>query len=188
MDGCEIPLTPDNKAPASCPAWVEKQNQDKKKKEPNQPPPTLRCVPFEDTRRASLDISADELKNFKQLLLVHRDGAGKMIDSRTGDIPDAKPKAAAPTVAEGQKLLVAQYSSRTITLTGKHLDKVTSVLFDKTPLKIVTLADDKIVVDIAGSVTAKPGNDQILLMSDGNDPIAVDLTITPVSLPNAKGR
>jgi hypothetical protein len=188
MNGCEIPLTPDEKAPASCPAWVEKQNQDKKKKEPTQPPPTLRCVPFEDTRKVSLDISADELKNFKQLLLVHRDGAGKMIDSRSGDVPDAKPKAAAPALADGQKLLIAQYSSRTITLAGKHLDKVTSVLFDKTSLKIVTQADEKIVIDIARSVTAKPGNDQILLMSDGNDPIVVDLTITPVALPNAKGK
>jgi hypothetical protein len=65
---------------------------------------------------------------------------------------------------------------------------VTSVLFDKTSLKIVIQADEKIVLDIARSVTAKPGSDQILLMSDGNDPIVVDLTITPVSLPNARGK
>jgi hypothetical protein len=43
LDSCEIPLTPDDTKPVACPAWVEKQNQDKKKKEPNQPPPTLRC-------------------------------------------------------------------------------------------------------------------------------------------------
>ncbi len=139
--------------------------------------------------KLSLDISATQLKDYKQLLLVHRlsqstAACGVQLtnidDTRLGAIPDAKPKPPAPSITKGpQPASVQQYSSQTIEIDGTNLDQIKTVLFDKTQLKIVNQDAGSLIISIPRSMTQKPANhDQIQLISDQNDPVLINLDVT----------
>ena len=136
-----------------------------------------------------MDISATQLKNYKQLLLVHRisqtpAACGAQLtnvdETRLGAIPDAKPKPPAPVITKGlQPVSVQQYSSQTVEIDGANLDQIKTVLFDKTKLSIVKQDTGTLIVSIPQSMIQKPAtHDQIQLLSDQNDPVLVGLDIT----------
>jgi len=139
--------------------------------------------------KLSLDISATQLKNYKQLLLVHRLSQSRAAcsvqltnidETRLGAIPDAKPKPPAPTITKGpQPPSVQQYSSQTIEIDGANLDQIKTVLFDKTKLSIVNQDAGTLIISIPRSMTQKSAtHDQIQLLSDQNDPVLVSLDVT----------
>jgi len=194
LDQCEIPLTPDSGAGPICSA--------PQKPDPAKPPsaiaPTLRCIDAVGKSKVSLDIDATQLKGYRQLLMVHRPGAvrstcGKqpaatsskpvtlaVDDTRLGAIPEAKPKPAQPTVTKGPiPASVQQYSSQTIELDGTDLDQIKTVLFDKTPLKIVNQDSGSLIVSIPPIMTKHPAvHDQIQLIPAEGDPVLVTLDVT----------
>jgi hypothetical protein len=68
-----------------------------------------------------------------------------------------------------------------VKFTGKHLDEVTKVLFDKTELRIVTQEDKTIVISLSPLVTSKVRDDVGLqLLSEGNDPVIAKLSVTAI--------
>jgi hypothetical protein len=74
---------------------------------------------------------------------------------------------------------VAQNDVKSITFAGKHLDQVKQVMFDKTPVRIVKQEDKDIVLSLSRLETGKaPADIQLQLLSDGNDPVMAELTVT----------
>ena len=147
--------------------------------------------------KLSLDISAAQLKNYKQLLLVHHLGSdtatcGRQLtnidETRVGAIPDAKPKPPAPKITKGpEPASVQQHSSQTIEIDGTNLDQIKTVLFDKTPLKVVNQDAGSLIISIPLSMTKDAArHDQIQLISDQNDPVLVNLEVTANSTSTKK--
>ena len=204
LDQCEIPVTPDCSTPPTCktpPAPPKPADGKGAKKagkgttrgaaaaEPPPIEPVLRCMDAVGGSKLSLDISATQLKNYKQLLLVHRLSQSRAAcsvqltnidETRLGAIPDAKPKPPAPTITKGpQPPSVQQYSSQTIEIDGANLDQIKTVLFDKTKLSIVNQDAGTLIISIPRSMTQKSAtHDQIQLLSDQNDPVLVSLDVT----------
>jgi hypothetical protein len=79
---------------------------------------------------------------------------------------------------------VAQNDVHPVKFTGKHLDEVTKVLFDKIELRIVKQEDKEIVISLSPQVTSKVRDDVGLqLLSEGNDPVIAKLSVTAVKAP-----
>ena len=195
LDRCEIPITPGCSVHSACkapPPPAAAKGEKKVKGVAAAPPPIqplLRCMDATRGSKLDLDISATQLKSYKQLLLVHREPqngsdcsveSSNIDDTRLGSIPDAKPKPPAPTITKGPTpASVQQYSSQTIEIDGTNLDQIKTVLFDKTQLKIVNQDAGSLIISIPPSMTQKPANhDQIQLISDQNDPVLINLDIT----------
>jgi hypothetical protein len=206
LDQCEIPVTADGaagpvcKAPVTPPATKvppEKPARKTKRapatpagagaaKPSNVPPiaPLLRCVNAGIDSQLSLDIDAKQLDSYKQLVLVHRDASTadiltNIVETRLGAIPETKPKPPAPVVTKTAPVSVQQYSSQTVELDGTSLGQIKTVMFDKTQLTIVNQDANTLLVDIPVSMTQKATtHDQLVLNSDQNDPITVNLDVT----------
>jgi hypothetical protein len=142
----------------------------------------------------SLEVDAKALKPYHQFLLVDPYAYTKPNDPTSpkgpprppiaGDIPDAMPAPPAPSLDKGQKVSVSQFDTKPVTFTGKHLDLVTKVLFDKVALSIVKQVDRSIIISLSRQETEKaPADIQFQLLSDGNDPILAEVTVTPASKP-----
>lgn len=142
----------------------------------------LKCVD-PHTQTLSFDIPAKDLKPYHRLLLVNRPAAGNFIappkSPLVGDIPKPEPPPPGPSLDKDQKVSVAQYDVRPVKFTGKHLDEVTKVLFDKIELRIVKQEEKDIVISLSPQVTSKARDDVGLqLLSDGNDPVIATLSVT----------
>jgi hypothetical protein len=135
QDGAEIPLTP-----RGFPIHFPKPEAGK----PDLRGSSLECVDRSE-EMLSFEISAKTLKPYHHFLLVNRptERGVPPQPSRVGDIPPADPAPPAPSLDKDQKVTVAQNSTKIITFTGKHLDQITKVLFDKIPLNIVSVAVKK---------------------------------------------
>lgn len=140
----------------------------------------------------SLQIDAKTLKPYHQFLLVNVPGHTKPDDPKSpleqarspivGSIPAAQPAPPAPTLEKDQKISIAQFETKPITFTGKHLDLVTKVLFDTVPLRIVKQEDKSIVISLSRRETEKaPADIQLQLLSDGNDPVLASFSVTPAA-------
>lgn len=131
-----------------------------------------------------LDVPTKLLKGVTHVLLV-KSGEEPLV----GDIPKPDPPPPAPSLDKDQKVSVAQYDVKPVTFKGKHLDQVTKVLFDKTQLTIVSQEDKEIVVSLSLEVTAKPRSSvQLQMLSDGNDPVLADLSVSAAKAPVKKGK
>jgi hypothetical protein len=128
----------------------------------------------------AFNIDSDTLSKYKRFVLTKDTFAPFQ-----AEIPKSDAPAPSPTV--DKPVSVKQNDLGTVTFTGKYLDKVTKVLLDKTELKIVTQAKDKIVISLSKEVTEKAReNVQLQLLSDGNDPVLA--TVTVVGVPEPKGK
>jgi hypothetical protein len=191
LDQCEVSTRPGN--PNACKPWSKSKQVDKpakkeghgeKKKTSTEKEtvpiqPVVSCISDIQQRTLSLDVAAAQIKNYKKLVLVHREDNG--IDkTRIGTIPDAKYKPPAPKITKGpEPASLQQYSSQTIELDGTDLDQIKTVLFDKTELKIVNQDAESLIINIPRSMTQKPAShDQIRLISDQNDPVLINLDVT----------
>jgi hypothetical protein len=110
-----------------------------------------------------------------------------------GDIPKPEPPPPGPLLDKDQKVSVVQHDVHPVKFTGKHLDEVTKVLFDKVELRIVKQEDKEIVISLSPEVTNKVRDDVGLqLLSDENDPAIATLSVTAPkaasSTPTKKGK
>jgi hypothetical protein len=128
----------------------------------------------------AFNIDSDTLSKYKRFVLTKDTFAPFQAEIPKSDAPSPSPTVDKPAS-------VKQNDLGTVTFTGKYLDKVTKVLLDKTELKIVTQAKDKIVISLPKEVTEKAReNVQLQLLSDGNDPVLA--TVTVVGVPEPKGK
>ena len=192
LDQCEVSTMSGN--PNACKPWSKSKQVDKPAKEKGHGvkketsaeketapiPLVLSCINDVQKRTLGLDIAAAQIKNYKKLVLIHRNGNNRIDKTRIGTIPDAKYKPPAPKITKGpEPASIQQYSSRTIELDGTDLDQIKKVLFDKTELKIVNQDAESLIVSIPESMTNKPAShDQIQLISDQNDPVFISLDVT----------
>ncbi len=96
-----------------------------------------------------------------------------------GDIPAPDLPPPAPTLDKSQKVSVTQNDVGPATFKGTHLDEITKVLFDKAELSIVKKSATEIVVSLSKTLTARPREVGLQMLSDGNDPLIAPLTVTP---------
>jgi hypothetical protein len=199
LDKCEVYIWSGDPKIKACELWPKseqdesvakekKHGEGKKsgaKKETVPFQPVLSCFDAVQRRKLGLDIAAGQIKNYKKLVLVHRENG--LIDiARVGTIPDAKYKPLAPKVTKGpEPASIQQYSSQTIEVDGTDLDQIKTVLFDKTELKVVNQDAESLIISIPRSMTQKPAtHDQIQLISDLNDPVFIylDVIANPAAL------
>jgi hypothetical protein len=142
---------------------------------------SLECVDSH-LQMLSLEISAKTLKPYHHFLLVNKPKPEEKAlpqPPRVGDVPSPEPPPPGPSLDKDQKITVAQNDVRPITFTGKHLDQVTKVLFDKIPLRIVKQEDKDIVISLSRQETSRaPADIQLQLLSDGNDPVIAEFSVT----------
>ena len=138
---------------------------------------TLVCVNKAE-QMLSLEISAKTLKPYHHFLLVNKP-ANSPWPPLVGDIPAANPPPPGPSLDKDQKVTVGHNNVRIITFTGKHLDQISQVLFDSKPVKVVKKEDKSIVLSLSRVETGKaPALVQLQLLSDGNDPVLAEFTVT----------
>ena len=133
------------------------------------------------TQTLSFDYPAKDLKPYHHFLLVNHPQDSKSLPRSplVGDIPKPEPPPPGPTLDKDQKVSVMVNDVRPVKFTGRHLDEVTKVLFDKTELRIVSQEDKAIVVSLSPLVTSKVRDDVGLqLLSEGNDPVIAKLSVT----------
>jgi hypothetical protein len=131
-----------------------------------------------------LDIPTKMLKGVTHVLLV-KEGKAPLV----GDIPKPDPPPPQPSLDKDQRVSVVENDVKPVTYKGKHLDEITKVLFDRTELKIVSQEDEEIVVSLSPEITAKPRSSvQLQMLSDGNDPVLADLTVTEAKALAKKGK
>jgi len=156
-------------------------------------PPTVafECVD-KKTQTVSFDYPAKELKPYHRFLLVNRpqptstDPNPASRSPLIGDIPKPDPPPPGPTLDKDQKVSVTLNDVHPVKFTGKHLDEVTKVLFDKTELRIVSQEDKAIVISLSPLVTSKVRDDVGLqFLSEGNDPVIAKLSVTATKTPTA---
>jgi hypothetical protein len=156
-------------------------------------PPTVafECVD-KKTQTVSFDYPAKELKPYHRFLLVDRpqptstDPNPAPRSPLIGDIPKPDPPPPGPTLDKDQKVSVTLNDVHPVKFTGKHLDEVTKVLFDKTELRIVSQEDKAIVISLSPLVTSKVRDDVGLqFLSEGNDPVIAKLSVTATKTPTA---
>jgi hypothetical protein len=154
------------------------------KKDLDPPAVAFGCVD-KKTQTVSFDYPAKELKPYHRFLLVnHPQPTPTELNptSRSpliGDIPKPEPPPPGPTLDKDQKVSVTLNDVHPVKFTGKHLDEVTKVLFDKTELRIVSQEDKTIVISLSPLVTSKVRDDVGLqLLSEGNDPVIAKLSVT----------
>jgi hypothetical protein len=142
---------------------------------------SLECVD-PNLQMLSLEISAKTLKPYHHFLLVNKPKPEEKAPPQNpmvGDVPPPEPPPPGPSLDKDQKVTVAQNDVKPITFSGKHLDQVTKVLFDKTSLRIVKQEDKKIVISLSRQETGKaPADIQLQLLSDGNDPVIAEFSVT----------
>jgi hypothetical protein len=134
----------------------------------------LACVDPERKTTVSFDYPAKCLKPYHHFMLT------KGEEFLIGDIPAPEPPPPGPSLDKDQKVSIAQNDVGPVKFTGKHLDEVTKVLFDKLTLQILKQEDKDIVIYLSRQVTSKaPNNVALLLLSDGNDPVIATVSVTP---------
>jgi len=146
---------------------------------------TLNCVDPKK-REVTFDYPAKDLKAYHHFSLVKSDKQPLI-----GDIPKPEPPPPGPSLDKDQKVSVAQNDVHPVKFTGKHLDEVTKVLFDKVELRIVKQEDKEIVISLSPEVTSKVRDDVGLqLLSEGNDPVIATLSVMPPkpTTPTKKGK
>jgi hypothetical protein len=154
-------------------------------------PPSVafKCV---DPKRqtVSFDYPAKDLKPYHRFLLVNRPKPTKDNPEPVprspliGDIPKPEPPPPGPSLDKDQKVSVKLNDVHPVKFTGKHLDEVTKVLFDKTELRIVSQEDKAIVISLPPLVTGKVRDEVGLqLLSEGNDPVIAKLSVTATKAP-----
>jgi hypothetical protein len=136
------------------------------------------------TQTVSFDYPAKDLKPYHHFLLVNRPKATPKDpipvprSPLIGDIPKPEPPPPGPSLDKDQKLSVTLNDVHPVKFTGKHLDEVTRVLFDKTELRIVSQEDKAISISLSPLVTSKVRDDVGLqLLSEGNDPVIAKLSV-----------
>jgi hypothetical protein len=144
---------------------------------------TLSCVDPDRKTTVRFDYPPKCLKPYHHFMLIK--GGEYLI----GDIPAPEPPPPGPSLDKDQKVSVVQHDVHPVKFTGKHLDEVTKVLFDKTEMRIVKQEDKDIVISLSPAVTSKVrDNVGLQLLSDGNDPVVATLSVTPPkSAPPKKG-
>ncbi len=156
----------------------------------------LKCLD-QHTQTLSLDLPTKDLKSYHHLLLVNRPqptAANPPPAPRSplmGDIPKPEPPPPGPSLDKDQKVSVVQHDVHPVKFTGKHLDEVTKVLFDKAELRIVKQEEKEIVISLSPEVTNKVRDDVGLqLLSEGNDPVIATLSVSPqkATTPMKKGK
>jgi hypothetical protein len=144
------------------------------------PDAQLTCVGA-GSKTLGFDIDSDTLSKYKRLVLTKNN---LVLEA---EIPKADAPSPEPVVDKTPAVTVQQYSITTVTFTGKYLDKVTKVMFDKTALEIVKKEAKTLVVSLSKDVTEKPrAVVQLQLLTDGNDPVLATLTVTPAPEPKGK--
>ncbi len=138
------------------------------------------------TQTLSFVIPSKDLRIYKHFLLINRprpsatDTHPEARAPLIGEIPSPDPPPPAPSLDKDQKVSVAQNDVYPIKFTGKHLDQVTKVLFDKIELRIVAQSDKDILISLSPQVTAKVREGVGLqLVSEGNDPIIARFAVAP---------
>jgi hypothetical protein len=131
----------------------------------------------------ALDIKSEDLKKYSRFIMT-KNGRAPL----TGEIPKSDAPSLAPELDKDQKVAVQQHDlGAIVAFTGKHLDKVTKALLDKTQLQIVQKESAKIVISVPKEVTDKPRTSVVLqLVSDGNDPLLATFSVTPIPAPKGK--
>lgn len=135
------------------------------------------------TNTVALDIKSEDLKKYSRFIMT-KNGRAPL----TGEIPKSDAPSLAPELDKDQKVAVQQHDlGAIVAFTGKHLDKVTKALLDKTQLQIVQKESAKIVISVPKEVTDKPRTSVVLqLVSDGNDPLLATFSVTPIPAPKGK--
>jgi hypothetical protein len=149
----------------------------------------LKCVDAK-TETLSFDFPAKDLKPYHRFLLVNRpqpNSTGAISTPRSpliGEIPKPDPPPPGPSLDKDQKVAVTLNDVRPVKFTGKHLDVVTKVLFDKVELRIVSQEDKEIVISLSPLITSKVRDDVGLqFLSEGNDPVIAKLSVTAIKPP-----
>jgi hypothetical protein len=143
---------------------------------------TLNCVNKTTKKEVSFDYPAKDLKAYHHFALVKANEQPLI-----GDIPKPEPPPPGPSLDKDQKLSVVQHDVHPVKFTGKHLDEVTKVLFDKVELRVVKQEDKEIVISLSPEVTNKVRDDVGLqLLSEGNDPVIATLSVVPPKAAPAK--
>jgi hypothetical protein len=137
----------------------------------------VRCVD-PPRQMLSFEIPAQDIKPYHHFLLI--DGAGLASRaSLVGDLPPAEPPPPGPSLDKDQTIILAQCDVHPVKFTGKRLDQVSKVLYDKMPLSIVSKEDKNITISVPSEITAQPrDNVGLQLISEGNDPVIAKLTVT----------
>jgi hypothetical protein len=149
-------------------------------KDPRKPIPARGGLKCADPHRSELsfEIPAKDIKPYHHFLMVNTLASGARAPLE-GEIPDADPPPPKPTVNKDPPIMLAQCDVAPVTIKGSHLAQITSVLYDKTPLTIVSKEDQDIVVSIGPEITSQPRDAVGLqLMSPANDPVIAKLSIT----------
>jgi hypothetical protein len=146
----------------------------------------LRCLDKKG-QMLRLDLPSRTLKPYHHFLLLTNTRDGKPRAPLIGDIPPADAPPPGPTLDKGQVAKVNQNDVRTVKYSGKNLDQVTKVLFDKTALTIVSQTKTEIVVGLSREITNRPREDvELQLISDGNDPVLAKLVVLARKPPPAE--
>jgi hypothetical protein len=141
----------------------------------------LKCLDRE-SNTVALTVKNDDLKSAKRFVMTKMDRAPLQAEIPKSDAPSP-----APVVDKTKKVTVQQYDVVAVTFQGTNFDKVTKVLFDKVQLDILEKDAKHIVIGLTRDVTDKPRSSvDLQLLSDGNDPVVANLTITPS--PEQKGK
>jgi hypothetical protein len=154
-------------------------------------PPSIafQCVDPK-TQTVSFDYPAKDLKPYHHFLLVNRPQPTSTEPNPVArspliaDIPKPEPPPPGPSLDKDQKVSATLNDVHPVKFTGKHLDQVTKVLFDKTELRIVSQEDKEIVISLSPLVTSKVRDEVGLqLLSEGNDPVIAKLSVTATKTP-----
>jgi hypothetical protein len=148
--------------------------------DPKKPIPAnggLRCI---DAQRQvlSFEVPAKDIKPYRHFLLSNS-AVPLSRAPLVGDLPPPEPPPPGPSLDKDQTVTLAQCDVHPVKFTGKHLDQVSKVLYDNTPLSIVSKEDKDIVISVPAEITAQPrDNVGLQLVSEGNDPVIAKLAVT----------
>ena len=146
------------------------------------PSVALKCADVK-TQTLGFDIPANDLKGHHHLMLINREKPTPR-PPLVGDIPKSEPPPPGPSLDKDQKVSVPINDVHPVKFTGKHLDEVTKVLFDKVSLTIVKKEDKEILISLSPQITSKVReNVGLQLLSEDNDPVIATFSVVPAKSP-----
>jgi hypothetical protein len=152
---------------------------------------TLTCIDKGNTV-LSWNISAKALHSYHRFVLLSKSAMSEVPPKTplllVGDIPAPIPPPPGPSLDKGQKVTVGQYDSVPVKFTGKNLDQVTKVLFEKKSLDFTQKDGKEIQISLSRAVTDKPSDVKLQLISDDNDPVLAEVIVAPKLTPVIKGK